>query len=125
MVLVDTSIWIDHFRRKDQTLSDLLMSYQVLMHPFVCGELALGNLKPRGEILQLLADLPQATVAAEHELLSVVESRKLMGLGIGLIDAHLIASALLEACPIYTRDKRLLAATIKLKIARVYSAARN
>ena len=119
MVLVDTSIWIDHFRRKDQTLSDLLNSDQVLMHPFVRGELALGNLKPRGEILQLLADLPQATVADEHELLSVVESRKLMGLGIGLIDAHLIASALLETCPIYTRDKRLLAAAIKLKIARV------
>ncbi len=119
MILVDTSIWIDHFRRKDHPLADLLSRGSVLMHPFIRGELALGNLKSRAEILQLLGDLPQATMADEHELLQIVESRQLMGLGIGLVDAHLIASALLEACPIYTRDKHLLAATIKLKIASV------
>lgn len=117
MILVDTSIWVDHFRHGDQPLIDLLSSGQVAMHPYVCGELALGNLKPRAEILQLLADLPQASVAEEGELLHIVESRKLMGLGIGLIDAHLIASALLDACMLYTRDKRLLAVATRLKIA--------
>ena len=116
MVLIDTSIWIDHFRHKDQILTDLLMSCRVLMHSFVRGELALGNLKSRAEILQLLSDLPQASLADENELLHIVESHKLMGLGIGLVDAHLIASALLESCPIYTRDKRLLAVANKLKI---------
>ena len=117
MILVDTSVWVDHFRRGDTSLADLLSNGRVSMHPFVRGELALGNLKPRAEILQLLSDLPQATVADESELLHIVESRKLMGLGIGLIDAHLIASALLDACALYTRDKRLLAVAIKLKIA--------
>lgn len=116
MILVDTSIWIDHFRRKDHPLADLLSRGNVLMHPFIRGELALGNLKSRAEILQLLADLPQATMAEESELLQIIESRQLMGLGIGLVDAHLIASALLEACSIYTRDKRLLAVANKLKI---------
>lgn len=117
MILVDTSIWVDHFRRGDQALADLLSSGQVLMHPFVRGELALGNLKPRSEILRLLSDLPHATVAEESELLHIVETRKLMGLGIGLIDAHLLASALLDACKLFTRDKRLLAITGALKVA--------
>lgn len=106
MILVDSSIWIDHFRNRDQPLVELLANGRVSMHPFVRGELALGNLKPRAEILQLLADLPQATVADETELMLTVENRKLMGLGIGLIDAHLLASALLDACRLYTRDKR-------------------
>ena len=117
MILVDTSIWVDHFRHRDQPLVELLTNGRVSMHPFVRAELALGNLKPRAEILQLLSDLPQATVADERELLHIVENRKLMGLGIGLIDAHLLASALLDACKLYTRDKRLLAVAIKLKIA--------
>ena len=117
MILVDTSVWIDHFRRGNPPLAELLSNGRVLMHPFVRGELALGNLKPRAEILQLLADLPHASVADESELLHIVESRKLMGLGIGLIDAHLIASALLDACTLYTRNKGLLGLAIKLKIA--------
>lgn len=117
MILVDTSIWVEHLRRGDQPLVELLLSGQVLMHPFVRGELALGNLKPRAEVLQLLADLPQATVAEHGELLHIVENRKLMGLGIGLIDAHLIASAMLDSCPLYTRDKRLLAVAMRLKVA--------
>ena len=117
MILVDTSVWIDHFRQGDKLLVELLSGARVLMHPFVRGELALGNLKPRDEILQLLANLPHATVVDESELLHTVENRKLMGLGIGLIDAHLIASALLEGCTLYTRDKRLLAVAAALKIS--------
>jgi predicted nucleic acid-binding protein len=81
MILVDTSVWVDHFRRGDRQLGDLLSRGQVLMHPFVRGELALGNLKPRAEILTLLSDLPHATVAEENELLHIIESRKLMGFG--------------------------------------------
>ena len=117
MILVDTSVWVDHFRRGDQALADLLANGQVLMHPFVRGELALGNLNPRSEILTLLSDLPHATVAGENELLHIVESRHLMGLGIGLIDAHLLASALLDGCNLFTRDKRLLTCATKLKVA--------
>ena len=117
MILVDTSVWVDHFRHRDQSLADLLSGGRVLMHPFVRGELALGNLKPRAEILKLLSDLPHAMVADENELLHIVESRKLMGLGIGLIDAHLLASALLSACMLFTRDKRLLLIADKLKVA--------
>ena len=117
MILVDTSVWVDHFRSRVRVLVELLSDERVAMHPFVRGELALGNLKPRGEILQLLADLPQASVADENELLHIVENRKLMGLGIGLIDAHLLASALLDKSRLFTRDKRLLAVATKLKIA--------
>ena len=117
MILVDTSVWVDHFRSRDQALVDLLSNDRVAMHPFVRGELALGNLKPRAEILRLLADLPPSSVADESELLHIVENRKLMGLGIGLIDAHLLASALLDKSKLFTRDKRLLAAATMLKIA--------
>ena len=117
MILVDTSIWVDHFRYRNQPLVELLTNGRVSMHPFVRGELALGNLKPRAEILQLLSDLPQATVADERELLHIVENRKLMGLGIDLIGAHLLASALLDASKLYARNKRLLAVAGKLKIA--------
>ena len=117
MILVDTSVWVDHFRRSDQSLADLLSSGRVLMHPLVRGELALGNLKPRTEILKLLSNLPHATLAEENELLHIIESQKLMGRGIGLIDAHLLASALLDTCKLFTRDKRLLVIANKLKVA--------
>lgn len=117
MILVDTSVWVDHFRNQDPTLTELLLRGQVLMHPFVRGELALGNLKPRTEILTLLRDLPHAAVAEESELMHVIESRKLMGLGIGLIDAHLLVSTLLDSCQLLTRDKRLRAIAMKWKVA--------
>ena len=117
MTLVDTSVWVDHFRRGDPALVELLNDGQVLMHPFVRGELALGNLKARADTLRLLSDLAHVTVAEESEVLHIVESRKLMGLGIGLIDVHLLASAMLASCKLYTRDKRLLAVATELKIA--------
>ena len=89
----------------------------VSIRPFARGELASGNLKPRAEILQLLSDLPRASVASDHELLHLVENRKLVGLGIGLIEGHLLASALSDASKLYTRDKRLRAVAGKLTIA--------
>ena len=111
MILVDTSIWIDHLRQRDERLSKLLNQGQVLAHPFVIGELALGSLQNRAAILGALQDLPQAPVATEGEVLSFIEQNALYGIGIGYIDAHLLAAVLLSpGATLWTRDKRLLAA---------------
>jgi predicted nucleic acid-binding protein len=115
-VLVDTSVWIDHLRFGDEDLSRLLDEGGVLCHPFVMGELACGNLRNRSEILDLLGNLPSAAVAQHDEVLRMVEERTLSGKGIGWIDMHLIASALLSACTLWTRDRHLTAVTKTLKI---------
>lgn len=111
MILVDTSIWIDHLRQRDERLNKLLNQGQVLAHPFVIGELALGSLQNRAAILSALQDLPQAPVATEGEVLSFIEQNALYGIGIGYIDAHLLAAVRLSpGATLWTRDKRLLAA---------------
>jgi predicted nucleic acid-binding protein len=111
MILVDTSIWIDHLRQRNERLSKLLNQGQVLAHPFVIGELALGNLQNRAAIIGALQDLPQAPVATEGEVLSFIEQNALYGMGIGYIDAHLLAAVRLSpGATLWTRDKRLLAA---------------
>ena len=111
MILVDTSIWIDHLRQRDERLSKLLNQGLVLAHPFVIGELALGSLQNRAVILGALQDLPQAPVATEGEVLSFIEQNALYGIGIGYIDAHLLAAVRLSpGAALWTRDKRLLAA---------------
>jgi len=108
VILIDTSIWIDHLRQSDAQVVTLLQSDLVLVHPFVIGELACGNLKSRADILGLLNTLPQARVALEHEVLFFIDRHKLMGLGIGYIDAHLLAATTLnEGAKLWTRDKRL------------------
>ena len=118
MILVDTSVWIDHLRANDERLSQLLMDGQVLVHPFVTGELALGNLKNRDEVLMMMQDLPQATVATVAEVLRLIKMQNLFGLGIGYIDAHLQASVLLvPGSRLWTRDKRLLSAATQLGIS--------
>ncbi len=118
MILVDTSVWIDHLRSGDDRLVELLDSSQVLAHPFVIGELACGNLHKRDEVLRLLNDLPQAPVASQEEVLHFIERNKLMGKGIGYIDAHLLAStALADTALIWTRDKRLQKIAKKQKLA--------
>lgn len=115
MILVDTSIWIDHFRSGNATLATLLETSQVLSHPFVIGELALGNLRQRNVIMASLQDLPHATVATDQEVLEFIERHKLMALGIGYIDVHLLASArLTPGASFWSRDKHLLAAADKL-----------
>ena len=115
MILVDTSVWIDHLRQNDETLARLLNDEKVLAHPFVTGELALGNLRNRATIIGALRDLPQATVATDDEVLVFIEKNALGGLGIGYIDAHLLAAARLSAgAALWTRDKRLLAASARL-----------
>ena len=117
MTLVDTSVWIDHLRSGEDGLTKLLQSAQVLIHPFIIGELACGNLRNRREIMTLLADLPQITVATDSEVLFFIERQALMGQGIGYIDAHLLAAVALESpARLWSRDKRLVAATSKLGI---------
>lgn len=108
MILVDTSIWIDHLRAGDKVLVALLDSRRVLIHPFVIGELALGNLRQRQAVLAFLRNLPQADKATDHEALQFIERHALAGLGIGYVDVHLLASTLLTAgSSLWTSDKRL------------------
>jgi hypothetical protein len=108
MILVDTSVWVDHLRSGDEGLADLLNVSQVLMHPFVIGELACGNLRQRSDVLTLLQGLPQASVARDMEVLFFIERHNLMGRGIGYVDAHLLSAVALDnGARLWTRDKRL------------------
>lgn len=107
MVLADTSIWIWHFRTGHAILAALLEDNAVLTHPMVIGELACGNLKNRAAILSLLRALPQAQKAAHQEVFHLLESRRVYGRGIGWVDAHMLASALLSDCHLLTSDRRL------------------
>jgi predicted nucleic acid-binding protein len=118
MVLVDTSVWIDHLRSNEPRLARLLTQNSVLSHPFVRGELALGNLRQRQIILSALDNLPQAPLVFADEINFFIETHELFGLGIGLIDAHLLASVqLLGNTQLWTRDKRLLAVAMRLNLA--------
>jgi len=117
MILVDTSVWIDHLRRGTPALAAALEEGIVLIHPFVLGELACDNLKNRGEVLRLLGDLPAAPSVTAPEALHLIEARHLMGRGIGYVDVHLLASALLAGTALWTRDKRLATVATDLGIA--------
>lgn len=117
MILVDTSIWIDHLRNGDDRLKSLLIDGQVFIHPFIIGGLALGNLRQRRKILQLLMDLPEAITANDNEAIDFIEKHSLYGLGIGYIDAHLLASAKLSSVLLWTKDKKLHEVAKKLKLA--------
>ncbi len=114
MVLVDTSVWIDHLRSGNAKLSALLNGGDVAIHPFIIGELACGNLKNRKEIISLLHALPHITKADNDEVLFFIEKHELMGLGIGLIDCHLLASCKLDKAQLLTQDKRLKNAADRL-----------
>ena len=117
MILVDTSIWIDHLRNKDGPLSDLLYRGEVLSHSFVTGELAMGSLGNRATLITDLTDLPQAMVASHDEVLEFIDSRRLFGLGLSFVDAHLLASTqLTPETQLWTRDKRLHEAAIRLSL---------
>jgi predicted nucleic acid-binding protein len=107
VVLVDTSVWVSHFRETNDDLVELLNEGEVVCHPFIIGELACGNLKNRASIIALLEALPVALVADHEELLSFIETRKVMGKGLGYIDVHLLAAALLTGVPLWTLDKKL------------------
>jgi len=108
LILVDTSVWVDHLRRGDAQLVDLLERANVVMHPYVVGEIACGSLRDRSSILELLRDLPAAVVAEGEEVLRFIEGHGLHGKGIGYVDVHLLASvALTEGAKLWTRDKSL------------------
>ncbi len=106
-MLVDTSVWVEHLRRGEPTLSALLDRDEVECHPFIIGELACGFLRRRSEVLILMQRLPHVPIVGHDEVLAFVERRRLMGRGIGWIDAHLLASAALSSTLLWSRDRRL------------------
>ena len=116
MVLVDTSIWINHLREGDRHLEKLLLDGDVLCHTHIIGELACGNLKNRKEILELFQSLPLAPVVEFQEFLYFIEQNKLSGRGVGFVDIQLLASAQLGQVPLWTADKRLKAAAADLDL---------
>jgi predicted nucleic acid-binding protein len=118
MILVDTSVWIDHLRRRDEILTSLLEQGAVLAHPFVIGELALGSLPRRDFVLNSLRRLPRANIARDEEVMRFVDREALFGIGIGFVDAHLLAATRLTVgATLWSRDRRLQAAAEKLALA--------
>ena len=109
MILADTSVWVEHLRHGLPRLATLLQGGEVLIHPWVIGELACGNLRNRSQVLELLQGLPTATVASDAEVLLLIEREQLMGRGIGYVDVHLLAAARLSHCRLWTQDRRLAA----------------
>ncbi len=124
MILVDTSVWVDHLRSGDAQLAALLEQGRVVSHPFVVGEIACGSLADRATVIELLQDLPAAAVAETDEVLAFVERQALHGKGVGYVDVHLLASAALTpGTQLWTRDKRLRAAAEALACAFADEAA--
>lgn len=118
MILIDTSVWIDHLRKPEKAVDELFKHGALLMHPFVLGELAMGNLTKRTHWLKKLRDMPQASIAPPHLVLDFIDSKQLYGSGIGYIDAHLLATASLRPDTwLWTRDRRLHAAGLRLGLA--------
>lgn len=119
MILADTVIWVDHLNRgSDARMAALLEAGEIVLHPHVFGEIALGSLRNRAAILRDLAAMPFVTVAEDDEVLALIEQRRLFGIGIGLVDAHLLASALLSPeTKLWTRDRRLREAAGRLGVA--------
>ena len=117
MMLVDTSVWIDHFRQGDAALTTALEAGQVWMHSFVLGELACGNLRSRVEVLSLLQALRPMPLSTDKEVLFFIDQHELMGRGIGYVDVHLLASARLGGTLLWTRDKRLHAVAAEMGLA--------
>lgn len=113
---MDTSVWVSHFRDGNDKLANLLDDGRVLCHPLIVGELACGNLQDRADILSFLQLLPMSIEAEHEEVLSFIENNRLMGKGMGYIDVHLIASALLTGVPVWTLDKKLAQAADSLHI---------
>ena len=117
MILVDTSVWIDHLRVADRRLAGLLLEEQVLCHPFVVGELACGALKRRAEILALFRSLRHAPVVDYEEVLHFTDAHALMGSGLGWVDVHLLASAFLAGGRLWSKDRQLARAANLLGVA--------
>jgi predicted nucleic acid-binding protein len=117
MLLADTSVWIGHLRSGDKELSAALEEGSVVVHPFVSGELACGNLARREVFLSEMSALPMAVVATDAEVRHLVEKRRMWGRGLGWVDAHLLASAILSPCRLWTLDRALRKAALELGVA--------
>jgi predicted nucleic acid-binding protein len=126
VILVDTSVWADHMRASDKALAALLDRGMVLAHPFVIGELALGNLHQREIVLNALSDLPHASVATDSEVLHFINRHRLFGRGIGYVDAHLLAAVKLTAgAELWTKDNRLHSTAVELGLAMTMDQRRS
>jgi predicted nucleic acid-binding protein len=117
VILVDSSVWIEHLRRESPDVSSLLSSRRILVHPFVIGEIAVGHLRNRRQILNTLLDLPAAVVASDKEVLEFIERYLLAGRGLGYIDVHLLTAARLSNAGLWTADKRLQASAELLSLS--------
>lgn len=118
MILADTSVWVDHLRLGDRRLAGLLETGQVLVHPFVIGELSLGNLRRRAVVLGALRDLPTVVAASDAEVMRFIEHHGLPGLGVGYVDAHLLAAVrLTPGASLWTHDRRLAMVAQRLELA--------
>jgi predicted nucleic acid-binding protein len=117
MILADTSVWVNHFRSGNAKLSEAIEDGMILMHPFVIGEIACGNLRSRPTVLGDLQRMPSAIEADNEEVLGFLERHRLFGAGIGWIDMHLLASARLSNCRLWTLDVHLLSAAAKLQLS--------
>ena len=107
MILADTSVWIDHFRKENLALAQLMHARQLYIHPWIIGELACGNLPQREIVLRFLHNLPQAAVMRDRDVLAFIERNRAWGAGVRYVDMHLIASAFVENLSLWTRDRRL------------------
>jgi predicted nucleic acid-binding protein len=116
MVLVDTSVWVSHLRKGNSLLQALLLDSNVVCHPFIIGELACGKIKNRKEVLSLLQALPMAEIVEQDELLAFIERHHLTGTGLGFVDVHLLAAAILIGVPLWTLDRKLKRASVRLDI---------
>ena len=116
MILVDTSVWISHLRRHNQRLDDLLGFEFIFCHPLIIGEISCGNLKDRSLVLALLDELPKASMVTHQEALGFIDQHGLMGLGLGFIDVHLLASCQMTGLAIWTEDKALQRAAQRLQL---------
>jgi predicted nucleic acid-binding protein len=116
MIIADTSVWVDHFRKKDVFFGKLLAARQVSLHPFVLGELSLGNLSERPFALAYLQTLPKPAVASSEEVQKLIEERSIFGTGVGYVDCHLLAASLLNSMRLWTRDKRLRIIAVEMGI---------
>ena len=122
MVLVDTSVWIDHLRSREPEMASLEDGHQIFMHPMVIGELACGNLANRNDVLRYLSRLPRIVVATDDEVLFFIEHHQLIGTGIGYIDAHLLTASVLHgSTQLWTRDRRMMTVADQLDIRFVPS----
>ena len=116
MVLVDTSVWVSFLRHGNSRLQELLHDSKVVSHPFIIGELACGNISNRAEIISLMQSLPMLDAVEHEELLLFIEHNKMMGTGLGFVDVHLLAAAMLAGIPLWTQDNKLKKAYSRLNI---------